>query len=646
MNHEHMISDFKRRLFVCVILTIPLLLFSPTFMGFFGLPALLSSSLSLPIIFLLASVIFAYGGWPFLIGAWRELVSGNPGMMVLIATAITVSYSYSVAVIFGFAGKLFFWELATLIDVMLLGHIIEMKSVMGAGKALEGLARLVPSSAHRLLEDGEFDDVPVEDLVVGDVVLIKPGEKVPVDGEVVDGESSMDEALLTGESKPVHKRSGDMVVGGSVNGDGALQIRVTKVGADSFIAQVMSLVDEVKKSKSRTQDLANRAARWLTAVALSGGALTIVVWTFMSRAGFAFAMERAVTVMVIACPHALGLAIPLVVAVTTSIAASRGLLLRDRKSFEKARLLDAVIFDKTGTLTEGILSVEDVILLADSIGEAELVDYAAAVEIHSEHSIGQAIVKKSGKKVMAKNFEAQPGKGVRGEVNDKVVDVVSLGRAEELLTRVPDEVLGAVQKGGTVVTVFLDGKLIGAIRLVDSVRQEAKDVVAKFKAAGVRCMMLTGDNKEEAQRVAGQIGIDEVFARVLPQDKAKKVESVQNRGLVTAMVGDGINDAPALAQADVGIAIGAGTDVAIESADVILVKSNLNDVVSLVDLSKVSYRKMVQNLAWAAGYNIFAIPVAAGALYSYGIILSPAVGAILMSVSTVICAVNARTLSL
>ncbi|MCX9010697.1 MAG: copper-translocating P-type ATPase, partial [Candidatus Methanoperedens sp.] len=593
-----------------------------------------------------SSFVFFYGGYPFLKGLFDELRSRMPGMMTLVSTAITTAYVYSSAVVFGLRGEVFFWELVTLIDVMLLGHWLEMKSVMGASKALEELARLMPSQAHMLMPDGSVKDVPLEDLGAGDRVLVKPGEKIPADGVVAEGETSVNESMLTGESKPVPKAPGAQVIGGSINGEGSITVEVKKTGSESFLSQVIALVKEAQESKSRTQDLANRAALWLTVIALAGGAVTLFVWLFIMNRDLTFALERAVTVMVIACPHALGLAVPLVVAVSTTLSARNGLLVRNRTAFERARNIQAVVFDKTGTLTEGRFGVTDVLLFEDMRDEKELLKYAASVEARSEHPIAKGIVSSAGEVFPVEGFRAVPGKGAEGKVNGRDVKVVSPGYLREQNIQVTDERIERLSsQGKTVVFVIVDGKLKGAVALADIIRPESKRAVSMLKEMDIKCMMLTGDNRQVAQWVAEETGLDEYFAEVLPQEKTEKIKEIQARGLTVAMTGDGVNDAPALAQADVGIAIGAGTDVAIETADIILVRSNPLDVVAVIRLARATYRKMVQNLAWATGYNTFAIPLAAGVLYQAGILLTPAVGALLMSLSTVIVAVNARLLS-
>jgi len=646
-HHAHMAADFRKRFWISLVLTLPILVLSPLLQKLVGLREAIRFPGDLYVTFGLSSAVFWYGGWPFLKGLFEEIKSRQPGMMTLVAVAITTAYVYSSAVVFGLTGKMFFWELATLVDIMLLGHWIEMRSVMGASKALEELAKLMPSDAHKLMPDGSVKDVPLGELSVNDKVLIKPGEKLPADGVIVDGESSVNEAMLTGESTPVAKKTGGKVIGGSINGEGSLTIEVKGTGKDSFLSQVIDLVKQAQESKSKTQDLANTAAMWLTIVALSCGAFTFLIWLVLMSKEFAFAIERSVTVMVITCPHALGLAVPLVVAVSTALAAKNGLLIRNRASFEGARKLQAVIFDKTGTLTEGRFGVTDTLVLSQGIDEETLRKYAASVDANSEHPIAKAIAASSEKKLPVENFKSITGKGAEGRVEGKEVKVVSPGYLHDQNIALTDRRIEPLQaQGKTVVFVLVDGKLKGAIALADIVRPEAKQAIYALKALNIRCMMLTGDNKATAKWVSDQVGLDEYFAEVLPQDKAAKVKEVQARGMLVAMTGDGVNDAPALAQADVGIAIGAGSDVAVETADVILVRSNPLDVVAIVQLSRATYRKMIQNLLWATGYNVVAIPLAAGALYAWGVLLSPAVGAVLMSASTVIVAINARLLRL
>ncbi|MBS1914398.1 MAG: copper-translocating P-type ATPase [Bacteroidetes bacterium] len=642
-----MAEDFRRRFWVSLLLTVPIVVLSPMLQMWAGLGERLRFPGDAYLLLAFSTLLFGYGGYPFLKGLVDELRDRKPGMMTLVAVAITVAYVYSSAVVFGLKGEGFFWELATLADLMLLGHWIEMRSVMGASRALEALARLMPQDAHRVGADGSVHDVPLDRLAAGDRVLVKPGEKLPADGVVVDGTTSVNEAMLTGESRPVSKAAGATVIGGSINGEGAITVEVQKTGSESFLAQVIDLVRQAQQSQSRTQDVANRAALWLTVIAIGGGIVTFLAWWLQRDVPLAFAIERAVTVMVISCPHALGLAVPLVVAVSTGIAAGSGLLIRDRAAFERARSLDAIIFDKTGTLTEGTFGVTDVELFGEGLSREELLRLAAAVEGSSQHPIATGIVAAAGAAGAVRDFVSITGKGVQGVVEGRQVVVASPRYVSELKIDVPGTRAAELrEQGKTVVFVLVDGTLRGAIALADTIRAESREAVAALKGMGIGTMMLTGDNRHVAAWVAGEVGVDEFFAEVLPGDKAAAVENVQARGLLVAMTGDGVNDAPALARADVGIAIGAGTDVAIETADVILVRSNPLDVVAIVELARSTYRKMVQNLWWAAGYNAVAIPLAAGVLSSAGIVLSPAIGAVLMSLSTIIVAVNARTLRL
>ncbi len=649
-HHAHMVADFRRRFWVSLVLSLPVIAFSPMLQTVFGLRETLHFAGDLFVSAAFSTAIFFYGGWPFLKGLYDELTGRKPGMMTLIAVAISTAYVYSMAVVFGLEGKVFFWELATLIDIMLLGHWIEMKSVMGASRALEELAKLMPSEAHKVFADGHVEDVAVDQLAHGDRLMVKPGEKVPADGVIVEGRSSINEAMLTGESKPVSKGEGEEVIGGSVNGQGAIQVEVEKTGDESFLSQVIDLVRQAQESKSKTQDLANRAALWLTIIALSAGALTLFLWLLFSGQSFEFAIERTVTVMVITCPHALGLAVPLVVAVSTALAAKNGLLIRNRAAFEAARNIDAILFDKTGTLTKGEFGVTDTIVFdgADEGLDADrLLNIAASLESRSEHPIAQGIVASAEGGLSVEDFQAITGKGAEAVVDGHDVKVVSPGYLRENDMSVDNaRVAKALSQGKTVVYVILDGRLSGAIGLADIIRPESKKAIARFKEMGITCMMITGDNKQVAQAVAEEIGLDEYFAEVLPHEKAKKVKEVQARGMTVAMTGDGVNDAPALAQADVGIAVGAGTDVAVETADIVLVSNKPDDVAALIALAKNTYKKMIQNLIWATGYNSFAIPLAAGILFPWNIYLSPAAGAVLMSLSTVIVAINARMLKL
>jgi Cu2+-exporting ATPase len=646
-HHAMMVADFQRRFWISLALTVPVLVLSPLIQDLLKIGDVISFTGDAYVLWGLSSAIFFYGGYPFLKGLFDELKSWSPGMMTLIGLAISVAYVYSSAVVFGLTGKVFFWELATLVDVMLLGHWLEMKSIMGASSALEELAKLMPSEAHKLAPGGNIVDVRLDELEVGDRVLVKPGEKVPVDGKVVEGESSVNVAMLTGESTPVLKQTGDAVIGGSVNGDGSVTVEIEKMGEDSYLSQMTKLVRQAQESKSRSQNLADRAALWLTIVAISAGIITIVLWLIVFDEDFTFSLERMVTVMVITCPHALGLAIPLVVAVSTVLSAKNGLLIKNRNNFERARKIQAMLFDKTGTLTKGEFGVTDTVSLDGNMGRDELLRYAASVESNSEHPIAKGIVSSVEDRFPVEDFKSIPGKGARGRVDGKEVMVVSPGYLRESGIESSDSRIGKLAgQGKTIVYILIDEKLVGAVALADIVRPESAKAIARLKEMGVRCMMITGDNRQVAKTVADEIGLDEYFAEVLPDKKAEKVKEVQYRGLVVAMTGDGVNDAPALAQADVGIAIGAGTDVAAATADIVLVRSDPRDVVSVIGLARATYRKMLQNLGWATGYNLIAIPLAAGALYSLGILLSPAVGAALMSLSTIIVAINAKFLKM
>ncbi|MGQ9706376.1 MAG: copper-translocating P-type ATPase [bacterium] len=640
-DHSHHIADFKRRFWVSLVLTLPILALSEMIQMW------LHFRIAFPfqgyILLILSAVVYLYGGSPFIKGTFDEVRARTPGMMTLIGTAITIAFFYSAYTVFARSGGDFFWELATLIDVMLLGHFLEAKSVMGASRAVEELARIMPTKAH-IVRDGDVIDVSVSDLKVGDIVLIRPGEKVPSDGTVIDGESHINEALLTGESKPSHKMVGSRVIGGSINVGGALKVKIEKTGDETYLAQVIELVRRVSESRSRTQDLANRAAALLFYVALGVGIITYTIWFILENP--LIALERSVTVLVIACPHALGLAIPLVVALSTSITAKSGILIRDRKTFEDVKDVSAVVFDKTGTLTVGDFGVSDVISIGD---EKELLELTGSVEMNSEHIIAKAVTTYAKDMGISfkpvDDFEALLGKGAYGKVNGKDVHVGGPGLLEEMGIKVDDERIKRLsEQGKTVVYTIVNGKLAGAFALSDKIRDEAGKAVSELKKMGVRVYMLTGDSDEVAKWVAGELGIDEYFSQVLPHEKADKVLELKKRGYKVAMVGDGINDAPALVTADVGIVIGAGTDVAIESADIILIRNDPRDVIKVIDLSRKTFSKMVQNLWWAGGYNIIAIPLAAGVLKGLGIVINPAIGAILMSLSTVIVALNAQTL--
>jgi Cu2+-exporting ATPase len=645
-RHEgHKTEDFKRRFIISLIITIPILLLSSFIQELFRFELQFPGSLY--VVFLLSSLVYFYGGYPFLKGFFKEVKDKNIGMMTLIATAISAAYFYSSAVVFGLMGETFFWELATLIDIMLFGHWIEMRSILGASRALEELVKIMPSEAH-LIKDGQTVEVKVESLKPGDRVLVKPGDKIPIDGTVIEGETSANESMLTGESRPVRKRAGDDVIGGSINGEGSISVKVKKIGSETYLSQIIELVRQAQESKSRTQDLADNAARWLTIISLSVGAITFAAWLNFSKDS-AFAIERAVTVMVISCPHALGLAVPLVVAVSTSLAAKSGLLIRDRSAFERARDIQAVVFDKTGTLTEGRFGVTDIIPLA-GLNETEVLRMAASLEANSEHPIAAGIVK--GSKEMGidlipiQGFKSIPGKGIEGQVQGRSWMMASPGYLRENNIKLDDDRVNKLaEQGKTVVFLLEEDRLVGAVALADMIRKESREAIEELRSMNINCMMLTGDNRFVARWVAEDLGLDDFFAEVLPHEKAQAIRNVQ-REYIVAMVGDGVNDAPALVQADVGIAIGAGTDVAVESADIVLVRNDPRDMANIIRLSKRTYSKMFQNLIWATGYNALAIPLAAGVLYGYDIILSPAIGAILMSASTVIVAINARLLEM
>lgn len=645
-HHGMMVMDFKRRFFTSLILMIPIMILSPMIQMFMGVDWRFSGDSI--ILFALSSFLFVYGGTPFLQGARDELKEKAPGMMTLIAFAISVSYIYSTFAIFLNIGNDFFWELATLIVIMLLGHWIEMKSVMGASRALDELLKLMPEEAHLIHNNGEVEDVPVGLLKAGDKVLIKPGEKIPIDGIVFEGGSDVNEAMITGESVPVQKKDGDEIIGGSINGEGILKFKVSKVGDETFLSQVIKLVREAQASKSKTQRLADTAAKWLFYLAVTAGTATFVAW-ILAEKDISFAIERAVTVIIISCPHALGLATPLVTAVSTSIGAKKGLLIRNRGAFESARKLNSVVFDKTGTLTEGEFGITDLIAIDRS--EEDLLAIAYSVESNSEHPIAKGIVKEGKKKNLKRrevnDYRNLTGKGLQAVVDGKEVMIVSPGYIKSENIRFDEAHYEELaQQGKTVVFVLENRELIGYIALSDIIRDTAKEAVYTLRSMGIESIMLTGDNQRVASYVAKELNLDSVIAEVLPQEKSDIIEELRRKGKRVAMTGDGVNDAPSLAKADLGIAIGAGTDVAIETADIILVKSNPLDVVYIIKLSKATYRKMIQNLIWATGYNSVSLPLAAGVLYNQGIVISPALGAVLMSLSTIIVAINARLLKM
>ena len=641
----HSVDMFRDRFWLSLLLTIPVVIYGGLLRTLFGLePPAFPGSAYVPLVF--STIVFFYGGLVFLRGAATELRARLPGMMTLISLAITVAFAYSVVSQVAVGGETLFWELTTLITIMLLGHWIEMRSIGRAQGALQELAKLLPDEAERIAGD-TIERVSVSELRVGDLVLVRPGTKIPADGEIVEGASSVDESMISGESRPIEKGVNASVVAGTVNGEGSLKVRVTKVGEETALAGIMRLVAEAQASRSRAQVLADRAAFILTLVAISAGALTLVAWLAVGR-GLGFSIERSVAVLVIACPHALGLAIPLVAAISTALSARNGILVRDRLGLEAARNVDVVLFDKTGTLTRGEPVVSKAIPL-DGIADRDVLALAASVEAESEHVLSRAITRKAEELALprrrAERFAAIPGKGVRAEIDGETVEVANRGYfGDRLSGDLPPAIKEAEAAGQTVVFAARDGRLVGAIALADEPRPESKDAIAELKRQGVRVAMVTGDARSVAESVAKELGIDEVFAEVLPKFKAEKVRELQSDGSRVAMVGDGVNDAPALTQADLGIAIGAGTDVAIESAAIILVKNDPRDVARVIKLSRATYAKMIQNLLWAAGYNVIAIPLAAGVLAAQGIVLAPAFGAVLMSASTVIVAANAQLL--
>jgi len=645
----HSVAMFRDKFWLSLLLTIPVLLYSEMIQHWLGFtPPDFPGSQYVPFVF--STIIFFYGGLVFIRGAWSELKAMLPGMMTLISLAIITSYVYSVATQFWISGEGFFWELATLITIMLLGHWLEMSSIHKASNALDAIKELLPDKADKLV-NGKPKSVPISELVRGDLLLVRPGGSIPVDGEIVEGASSVNEAAITGESNPVSKEPGDAVVAGTINQDGALTIKVVHLGEDTALAGIMRLVAEAQSSKSKVQLLADKAAFILTIVAILTAVVTFGMW--VSLKDVSFALERAVTVLIIACPHALGLAIPLVVAISTTLSARNGLLVRKRLALEAARILDVVLFDKTGTLTQGEHGVTN-IWAAEDYTEEDILHLTASLEQNSEHIVGKGIVTHAEQNHVhldkVDKFSAIPGMGVKGTLHGKDEFVAASYRyITENKLSVPKEIEAhgkqAAKEGKTEVYLIKGNKhVIGAIALADIVRPEAKETIRSLKELGIKTAMITGDSKDVAQYVAKQLGIEHVFAEVHPEDKASKVKELQAKGQQVAMVGDGINDAPALTQANIGIAIGAGTDVAIKSADIILVRSDPRDVVKVIKLSGATYSKMIQNLLWATGYNVLAIPLAAGVLYGYGVTLSPAVGAVLMSASTIIVAANAQLL--
>ncbi len=641
-HHAMMIKDFKKRFWISLVATLPILILSPMIQSLLGYS--LTFSYSGYVLFALSAFVYFYGGWPFLNGLVDELKKKQPGMMTLIAVAITVAFGYSSATTFGLEGKKFFWELATLIDVMLLGHWIEMKSVMGASRSLQKLVELMPAEAH-LVDNGDTKDVKVEELKKDDIVLVRPGEKIPVDGIITEGNSSVNESMVTGESKPVKKGEDEKVIGGTINGNSSLKVLVQQIGEDAYLSKVINMVREAQNKKSKTQHLADRIAFWLTIVALTVGFGTLTTWLIIDKP-FVFALERMASVMVITCPHALGLAVPLVVAISTSISAQNGLLIRNRTAFENSRKISIMVFDKTGTLTKGDFGVTRFGALNSNYNDKEILRLAGALETKSEHPLAVGIIDKIKQEEIevpeAENFNAITGKGIEADVENKKVKVVSPGYVKEKNIEIPDNANKNDQE--TVVFVMINDELAGFIAMADEIRPESYEAVKTLKNNGMKVYMMTGDNEKVAKSVSEELGLDGYYAGILPDQKLEKIKEFQKNGEFVAMTGDGINDAPALATADVGIAVGSGTDVAAESADIILVNSNPKDISSLVIFGKETYKKMIQNFVWATGYNVIAIPLAAGALYSAGILINPALGAVLMSLSTIIVAINAQLL--
>ncbi|GIV39213.1 MAG: copper-translocating P-type ATPase [Thermonema sp.] len=643
-HHAHMVSDFRRRFWASLVLTLPILVLSPMLQSWVGVSWQWAPAAYVQLA--LATALFFYGGLPFLKGMKQELGRRQPAMMTLVALAISVAYFYSTAVALQLVeGKPFFWELASLIDIMLLGHWFEMKSVMGASRALEALSQLLPATARRRKPDGSFEEVKVEHLQAGDEVVIRPGERIPADGEVIEGESYVNESMLTGESVPVAKKAGDRVAAGSVNDHAVLVVRVTHVGNDTYLNKVIAMVQEAQKSKSKTQNLADKAAAWLFYIALGVGVLTFFAW-WSSGSPLDFALERAVTVMIIACPHALGLAVPLVVAISTTLSAQNGLLIRNRTAFENARKISAMVFDKTGTLTKGNFGVRRYDSLHPGYTKEQVLQLAASLEQHSEHPIAHGIVKKAEEEGLAflavSAVENITGKGIRGEYEGKELLITNAAFFKEQYGELPAGVEGDGTE--TVVLLLHGGDPVGFLALADALREESKPAVEQLHRMHIKVFMATGDSHRVAEAVSKKLGLDGFYAEVLPDEKQRIVKELQQQGEFVAMTGDGVNDAPALAQADVGIAVGSGTDVAAETADIILVNSNPQDIVHLIVFGRATYRKMRQNLWWATGYNLFALPLAAGVLAPWGIMLSPAIGGVLMSVSTIIVALNAQLL--
>lgn len=645
-DHSHMIQDFKNRFLVSLILTIPIVLLSPMIQEWFNFT--LRFTYDQYVAFILSTILLIYGGKPFFVGAWHELKAKSPAMMSLIAVAITIGYTYSSAVVFGLTGHDFFWEIATLITIMLLGHWLEMKSSVAATNELTALTKLMPSEAN-LMIGSTIKTVSVSELKMGDVVLVKPGDKVPVDGVIIEGTSTLDESMITGESVPVKKDVEDQVIGGTINGDGVLKVKITKLGSETYLQQVITLVENAQKNRSKMQRLADTFAKYLFYLSMTFAIGTSIYWG-LNGYSTEFILERVVTVIIIACPHALGVAVPLVTSISTTIAAKNGLLIKNRSRFETARKINAVVFDKTGTLTEGKFFVDH--MHAYILDEKEVLDIAYNLEKNSNHPIAKGIVSfaknKKAQELSVVGFSNVPGVGVKGTINNILYEAVSPAYLKKEKIKF-DEQHGhhMSQNGQTVIYILKEKTVVGTFALEDKIKDEAYEAINQLKKANIRSILLTGDNRIVAENVAKKLGIDEVIAEVLPHQKAEKISQLKSDGYIVAMAGDGINDAPALVESDLGIAIGAGTDVAIESADIVLVRSNPKDVVNLLKLSKATSDKMIQNLIWATGYNIIALPLAAGVLYqATGFLLPPAIGAILMSLSSIIVAINAKTLKI
>ena len=643
-HHAMMIADFKKRFYLVLILSVPIILLSTMIQKFIGVDWQFKGSKY--ILLALSTAVFFYGGWPFFKGLVTEIKTKTPGMMFLIGFAITSAYIYSAAVVFGLEGMDFFWELATLILIMLLGHWIEMKSIAGASKELELLVQLMPADAHMVMPD-MVHDVKTETLKENDIILVKPGEKVAADGIILDGKSYLNESMITGESTPVQKIKGQKVIAGSINGNGSIKVTVTHASKDSYISQLVKLVDDAQKSKSKTQLLADNAAKWLTIIAIVAGISTFLFW-FLTGQTLAFALERMITVVVICCPHALGLAVPLVVAKSTAISAKNGLLIKNRIAFENSRKITTIVFDKTGTLTVGKFEVSKIVSLKKELTEDEIIRIASALEQQSEHPIATGILLKA--KALSvdipstENFKAITGKGIEATVEGKKVLVVSPGYLKENKIAVPNDF--KADDTETVVFVIINNELAGYIALSDELRPESAEAIKTLKENHIKSILLTGDNSKVAKSASDKLGLDSFIAEVLPDQKLDKIKELQGKGEFVAMTGDGVNDAPALAQADVGIAVGSGSDIAAETAGIVLVNSNPKDIVNLILFGKAVHRKMIQNLIWATGYNIVALPLAAGVLYAWHILLTPAIGAALMTVSTIIVSVNASMLRL